>query len=79
MQLSNAGGEDIEAQISVHRFLLVKFFINQFSYSQLIMPPWASDRIAIPDEPEDTVYRMEVANRMKEAAFDTNGKNNIAG
>jgi len=67
MQLRNAGGGDIQAQISVH------------SYSQLIMPPWASDRNAIPDEPEDTVYQMEVANRMKEAAFDTHGKVYIAG
>ena len=43
------------------------------------VPPWASDRNAIPDEPEDTVYQMEVANRMKEAAFDTHGKVYIAG
>lgn len=43
------------------------------------MPPWASDRAAIPDEPEDTFYQIEVANRMKAAAFETHGKVYVAG
>ena len=47
---------------------------QKLSYSQLIMPPWASDRLAIPDEPEDIDYQMEVSNRMKAAAFNTHGK-----
>ena len=43
------------------------------------MPPWASDRAAIPDEPADIDYQMEVSNLMKAAAFDTHGKVYIAG
>ncbi|CBY13045.1 unnamed protein product [Oikopleura dioica] len=62
MKLRNSGGGDIEAQLSVH------------SYSQLIMPPWATGRVAIPEDPADIDYQMRVSQRMQSALFNVHEK-----
>ena len=58
------GGGDIGAAVSVH------------SYSQLIMPPWATGRGfgERPQEPPTIDYMMEVTNKMTTKIFQTHGK-----
>lgn len=50
------------------------FGILQISYSQLIMPPWATGRAAIPGDPADIDYQTQVSNRMQSALYNTHGK-----
>ena len=38
------------------------------------MPPWATGRTAIPEDPADIDYQTQVSNRMQSALYNVHGK-----
>lgn len=48
--------------------------MKKLSYSQLIMPPWATGKAAIPEDPADIDYQMQVSQRMQSALYNVHQK-----